>query len=83
MEDFIETTNIRKKKLKSCPGEIIYREFVSEKGDKKNHKATVGQVMTFALGPRAETYKNTRRMLEASGMKVLRKIVSKTKVQKI
>ena len=38
--------------------------------------------MTYALETRAETYK-TRQMLEANKMEVLRKIVGKTKIDRI
>ena len=48
----------------------------------KIFKATVLPIMTFTLERRAETSR-TRLILEASEMKVLRKIVGKRKIDRI
>ena len=47
----------------------------------KIYKATVRPIMEYALETRAETSK-IRQLLEANEMKILRKIVSKTKKNK-
>ena len=55
-----------------------------ENGEKKSeiYNVTVCPIMTYALETRAKTLK-IRQMLEANRMKVLRKIVGKTKIDRI
>ena len=46
----------------------------------KIYKTTICQIMIYALETRAEISR-TRKMLEVNEMKVLRKIVGKTKIE--
>ena len=61
--------------------DLVWRNKYMRTETKSNiYKATVRPVMTYALETRAETQR-IRQILEASEMKVLRKIVDKTKIE--
>ena len=66
-----------------CLNDLVWRnKYAREETKSKIYKATIRPIMTYALETRAETLK-TRRMLEANQMTVLRKIVGKTKTDRI
>jgi hypothetical protein len=63
--------------------DLVWRnKYVRKETKSKIYKATVRPIMTYALETRAETSR-TRQMLEANEIKVLRKIVDKTKIDRI
>ena len=66
-----------------CWNDIVLKNKDMRKETKsKIYKATVRPIMTYALETRADTSK-TRQMLEANENNLLRKIVGKTKINKI